>query len=1533
MENQRKKVRSGYKEMKNPVYSRIICILLAMVIMLAILSSCTKISNGTLKSNFITYYKDVPGVTDEEINAVETLREQKDYFVFGMPVSTEAFIKDNGEVGGFAALFCEWLISLFDIPFNLVNCEFTDIIAALENGELDFAGLVPTVGRKNIYFITDPIAERYMKYFRLSSSNTVADIVSERPIKLGVEEDTARTEIAVSLLEPGTYELIYIKNNDEAYDLLKTGGIDAFVHSNTTEVIFDGYDDIVTEDFYPITSTPFSMAAQNPDFEPIISVVKKALANNGSRFLADLYEEGYEEYRKHKLSMMFSEEEKAYLHSHKTVKIGAQYFNYPISFYNNYEKQWQGIYFDILSEVENLTGLVFELANDEHTEWSVLLKMLEDGEISFTESLIRSKEREDRFIWPDTSIVQCNYAFLSKTEYPNVRIADIENIRVGVSKNSIYSEMVKEWFPEHKYVSEYDTTDNAIAALGRGEVDLVMANRHKLLALTNYYEIYNYKINYEFIDQMQNTKFGFNKNEAVLCSIIDKSLAIIDIKGISQQWMTKTYDYASKLAQARRPWLIGISVLAFGVIILLSLLILRIRSERRRLKSMMRERTAELEENMQNICANDIQKNKLQVLLRTVNDAAIVLLVAQEDTFEESLKKGMELMGCSLSVDRVQIWQNEMIEGELYFVHKYQWLSENGMIKAVVPIGLKFPYSDRPEWETKFLKGEYINGPISKQARDDQDFFKDYEIESIVIIPLFLQNRFWGFFSSDDCCTERTFTEDEIDILRSASLMMASAINRTEQSAAIREANDRAKLMLNATPLACSLWDKNFMNIECNEDAVRLFNLKSKREYLERFFELTPEYQSNGQRSYDMIIQYITNAFEEGRYIGELMRQLPDGTLLPTEMTLVRVAYEDDYAVASYSRDLREQKRLQAELETAFKEAQDANLAKNAFLANMSHEMRTPLNGIVGLSELILNNEKLEVELEEKLEKIHTSGMTLLSIVNDILDISKVKSGKFDISPVEYDIPSLINDIVTLNILRVREKPIIFKLSLDETLHGAYYGDDLRIKQIFNNLLSNAFKYTISGTVEWHIWDEKDGDNLWLASTVRDTGIGIKPEDMPKLFLDYTQVDAKINRRVEGTGLGLAITKRLLEIMGGTITVESEYGKGTTFSIRLPQKFVSDKLIGRKVAENLMNFNYTAAKRTKNARLVYINMSYAHVLVVDDVATNLDVVKGMMKPYGLQIDCVTSARQAIDAIRAEKTRYDAVFMDHMMPGMDGIEATRIIREEIGTDYARNVSIIALTANAIVGNEEMFLQKGFQAFISKPIDIMKLDSVLRQWVRDKDLEEELPDIYKTDNSAQLPDSIKELSVKNINVDDLDINSGLNRFGGEDIYMDVLRSYSVNTRPLVSALKEYLQADNMHDYAVTVHGIKGSSYNICANEIGNDAEKLETDANYGNIEAVKAGHNAFEIKTVALLDNIDRILASVVTAAEKPVAESPDPELLDELRRACGNYEMGKIKKLMKQLESFTYRSGEKMVAWLREQVDDVNFEEIYSGKWT
>ena len=413
-------------------------------------------------------------------------------------------------------------------------------------------------------------------------------------------------------------------------------------------------------------------------------------------------------------------------------------------------------------------------------------------------------------------------------------------------------------------------------------------------------------------------------------------------------------------------------------------------------------------------------------------------------------------------------------------------------------------------------------------------------------------------------------------------------------------------------------------------------------------------------------------------------------------------------------------------LSVAKQRSDEESKAKSSFLASMSHEIRTPLNAVIGLSEIVLNRGKLLPDSRSDIQQIHQSGTSLLALINDILDISKIEAGGLELIPAEYDTASFVNDTVTLNKVRIGSKPILFLLEISGDFPSRLRGDELRVRQVLNNILSNAIKYTNEGTVKLEVRSEKSllpSPSYLITFIVSDTGIGIRHEDMGKLFSEYTQFDTISNRQIEGTGLGLAITRKIVEVMGGNISVESEYGKGSVFTVSLVQDIPHigadgslPPCIGEETAERLKQFQYKNPEKDKEIDRSW--MPYGKVLVVDDLPVNLQVARGLLEPYGLSIDTAESGQEAIELIQGGG-KYDLVFMDHMMPEMDGIEATRIIRAwEDNLSESERLPIVALTANALAGNMEMFLSKGFDGFIPKPIDLARLDEALNKFVRDR-----------------------------------------------------------------------------------------------------------------------------------------------------------------------------------------------------------------------
>lgn len=397
-------------------------------------------------------------------------------------------------------------------------------------------------------------------------------------------------------------------------------------------------------------------------------------------------------------------------------------------------------------------------------------------------------------------------------------------------------------------------------------------------------------------------------------------------------------------------------------------------------------------------------------------------------------------------------------------------------------------------------------------------------------------------------------------------------------------------------------------------------------------------------------------------------------------------------------------RRNMKEMERLMHEAEASNEAKSAFLANMSHEIRTPMNAICGMTDMLLD-EELSEQGKEYAATIKSSGEGLLSIINDILDFSKIESGKMPIIPEEYYFSSMIHDLMSMMEVRVKEKPVKLRAEIQDDVPCKLYGDIGRVKQVIINIMGNATKFTNEGSITLKAsWKSESIDTGRLIFSVIDTGIGIRPEHMSKLFDAFEQVDMKKNRGIEGTGLGLSISKLLVERMGGQIQVESEYGKGSCFTFDIVQQ-----VIDATPCEYSKNKKKTKVKQFK----LTFTAPDARVLVVDDNQVNLRVASGLLKKFDIVPDLVDNGKDCVEMIRRE-AKYDLIFMDHMMPEPDGIEATGLIRA-IGTPYTDKLPIIALSANAVHGMEEEFIKGGMNGFLAKPIALEMLAETLEKWL--------------------------------------------------------------------------------------------------------------------------------------------------------------------------------------------------------------------------
>jgi len=874
-------------------------------------------------------------------------------------------------------------------------------------------------------------------------------------------------------------------------------------------------------------------------------------------------------------------------------------------------------------------------------------------------------------------------------------------------------------------------------------------------------------------------------------------------------------------------------------------------------------------------------------LLDTVNTAAAILLTNNSmETFKPSILKCFDLIGHCIDVDRIHIWHSEVIDGELSFIISYRWLSDYGNCCKPVPYNLQFPYNIRREWERMFLHGEYISGSVSELKEEYRGFLSDLDVKSVVMIPIFLESEFWGFFGIDDCRLERTFSDEEISILTSAGLMMSNAINRNIQMGKIREAEQRTQLMLDAAPLSVIFWDNNLELLDCNQEAVNMFSLKNKIEFIYKWKMLSPEFQPDGTSSREKGVALVKKALDEGYSRFEWMHQKLDGEQLPVEVTCIRVRYKNEFTVTEYMRDLREQKAMMAEMRKA-EIAEESSKAKSDFLAKMSHEIRTPMNAILGIAEIQLQSEMHPPVTKEAFERIYDSGSLLLGIINDILDLSKIEAGKLVLNLGKYDIASLINDTVQLIKMRFESKPIEFILNVNEYLPLMLFGDELRIKQILNNILVNAFKYTDEGSVSMTVYaesaeTENDDDIKTIVFVINDTGQGMTAEQVSKLGTEYARFNMEANRKTEGTGLGMNITRNLIHIMNGSLFIESTPGMGSTFTVRLPQKYLGSAIIGNEMANNLMKLNVNSSSKIRNMQVQREFMPYGRVLVVDDVETNLYVARGLMAPYGVSLDTAISGFEAVEKIK-NGSSYDVIFMDHMMPRMDGIEATKIIRS-----LGFKNPIVALTANALTGQDQMFLENGFDEFISKPIDIRSLDAVLNKFIHDRYPPEVIEAARRDKDKITEPKTVYK-----------SVDPQLAEFFVRDAKKALAIMELINSN-------KCRRADDISLLIINVHAMKSALANIGEADLSAEALKLEQAAREQNIGLILSDIPLFfeRLKSV-IAKNEAKIEEQKMTEE----SESGDSAFLKEklliIKTACESFDKKTAKNALAETRKKTW----------------------------
>ena len=812
------------------------------------------------------------------------------------------------------------------------------------------------------------------------------------------------------------------------------------------------------------------------------------------------------------------------------------------------------------------------------------------------------------------------------------------------------------------------------------------------------------------------------------------------------------------------------------------------------------------------------------MLLQATNDVAVILLQSGPDQFEQDLWHCMGMMARAVDADRMYIWRNHVRDGELYCTQLYEW-SENAEPQQDTAFTTDISYSENiPTWEEQLSAGKCVNGIVSQMTQAEQDQLSPQGIVSIIVVPVFLKDYFWGFIGFDDCRRERVFSESDEIILRSTAILFANALLKNSATEGMRTSAAQMEAVLsNYGGLIWSV-DRN-MNI-------MLFNgmVLKKLGVAPAMFEGKNVSVATARGRHTDVFERIKKTFTEG--VQDWVNEI-DGGYFHHHTTPVLDSDGTVMCVVGSSEDISDVIRLQKELERAVEAAQAASHAKSNFLSNMSHEMRTPMNAIIGMMSIGKAADTIERK-DYAFDKIGEASAHLLGVINDILDMSKIEADKFELSEVVFSFEKLMQNVVNVLSFRVDERLQHISAMIDPKIPQMLMGDDQRLTQVITNLLSNALKFSpVGGAIRLEARLLACDDNSCkIQVDVADNGIGIAPEQQARLFNAFEQAESSTTRKYGGTGLGLAICKRIINIMGGTIEVSSEVGVGSTFSVIVPLK-ISDSQAERKngplmggtlenlcilvvddEAETLEYFSSicrqmgircdTAGSGAEAVRLIDQNGAYnvyfvdwrmpgmngielshrikesddgravvvmisgtawdeieneacaagvdkylskplfpsaveacildcvsmdietgtieeapqkitlpgRHVLLVEDIEINREIVLSLLEETGLIFDCAENGVEAVRLFREAPDKYDLIFMDVQMPVLDGLDATRQIRA-MDHANAQNIPIIAMTANVFREDIEKCLDAGMNAHVGKPLDI---DEVLEQLQR-------------------------------------------------------------------------------------------------------------------------------------------------------------------------------------------------------------------------
>ena len=1300
-------------------------------------------------------YREIPGVTQEDIAAIDDLLTKKPELLCGFPLSTEAFYSEDGSVGGFVSLLYGRMSELFGFTFNYQVCDWDQLLEKIESKEIDLtAEFTPTPARLENYFMTEPIIQRAIKVFTKKGIE-LKDIAKKRPIRCAfITGSTIYPLVDASWDIP--FEPVFIDGESEIANYFINDEIDAYIDESVMESLFDSYNFIESTEYYPLNYSPVSLTTANPELAPIINVMQKYLRNGGLAELSELYSLGNKDYLRQQLYTLLTEEEKAYIQQHNSdtsaVSMACEIDDYPSCFYNLQEKEFQGSAIDVMNKITDLTDLRFTPETQPHTAWAELLLGLENGEYAFTNELIQTASRQGRFLWADEPYYTNNYALISRADYPDIDINQIVFHRVGLVEGTAFSDLFLEWFPNSLDTKFYTNNIEALAALEKGEIDLIMMSQNLLLYITNYLEKPYFKANIVF-DYSMGSYFGFNKNEAVLCSIISKAQQYVDTQRISESWRRKVFDYENKMLKDMIPYAIIFSCLLVAALVVAIVLFLKNRGTSKNFEKLVMDRTAELA----------LQTSTLTTIFESIPDLVFCKDLNSNFTrcnrsFEKHFgRREADIIGKNdaeafgLSADMVNTYQ----EIDMRVVR----LGESVVVEEIIPLAdgtlplfetIKTPLMQ----DGKVVGIMGISRDITQRKAAEETlkltldnlntciYITELETGKILFINEKMSKEFGGNVGLGSICWEvlQTGFTKRCDFCPVPHLLESG-----DEYCVWEEHNTVTGRHYENTDSIIKWHDGRLVHMQHSVDITDAVKLKrdledashAKSDFLSRMSHeiRTPLNAIIGMNNIALGSNDIEKAHQchkkidaASKHLLGLINDILDMSKIEAdkfELSSSEFNFEKTLMnIINVTNFRAEEKRLELVV----------NLSKNVPTAMLGDELRlsqvitnllsnavkfTPENGAV-----ILNVEKVAEGDDE---------VTLLIDVTDTgIGISEEQQTRLFTSFEQADgsisrkfggtglglaiskrIVELMGGSIWIESELGKGAKFVFTIKLKkakeiarEKLASNINRENLRVLAVDDSeetLLSFA-----------HIMNSRH-----LPCDVASSGFealemikkaGDKPYNI--FFIDWQMPEMN----------GIELTEKIKAITGDNAvvfmisvadwnTIEAE---ATVAGVN---SFLSKPIFPSSLVNAINSCLGTESAKTElhtQSKNSIPNFSSYSILIAEDIEINQEIMVAVLEETGIAIEFANNGEEAVSMFRENQDKYNLILMDIQMPIMGGYEATRLIRS-LESERAKTIPIIAMTANVFKEDIENCLAAGMNNHLGKPVDTNDLFEKLGKYL--------------------------------------------------------------------------------------------------------------------------------------------------------------------------------------------------------------------------